>query len=429
MNAAVAVPALLEHAPGDVVIWRQGDGVTAAEIIARAGVLARSLPRSRYAINLCDSRQNFLVAFLAAAGRAQVSLLPPSRAPQAVRELQSAYPDHCVLSDDGVAVAPVSGESTAPRPLVPRNPIAVAFTSGSTGRAEAHPKSWSALLATAKLARERFLPHCARFNVVATVPPQHMYGFETTVTLVLLSGSAVSDGRPLFPADIASELASVPAPRVLITTPPHLRACVAAPVRFPPLELIISATATLDRDLAAAAEARWGAHVCEIYGCTEAGSMASRRTVETDSWLAYPGAWVEPLENGAVYHSRHLPEPVPLQDILELETPNRFRLIGRCADLVKVAGKRASLAELTRRLLEVPGVSDGVIFIPGPEARPAALVVAPTTSRAAILAALADQLDPVFVPRPLLLVDRLPRNETGKIPRDALLAAIGAQRG
>ena len=40
----------------------------------------------------------------------------------------------------------------------------------------------------------------------------------------------------------------------------------------------------------------------------------------------------------------------------------------------------------------------------------------------AALAALAERLDPVFLPRPLLKVDRLPRNETGKVTRDALRA-------
>ena len=35
---------------------------------------------------------------------------------------------------------------------------------------------------------------------------------------------------------------------------------------------------------------------------------------------------------------------------------------------------------------------------------------------------LAERLDPVFLPRPLLKVDRLPRNETGKVTRDALRA-------
>jgi acyl-coenzyme A synthetase/AMP-(fatty) acid ligase len=33
-------------------------------------------------------------------------------------------------------------------------------------------------------------------------------------------------------------------------------------------------------------------------------------------------------------------------------------------------------------------------------------------------------MDPVFLPRPLLLVDSLPRNEVGKLPREQLLAAM-----
>lgn len=428
MNRAGTVPVLDQFAPGEIVIWRRGRGVTAGEIAAQSNALARRMPRARYALNLCESRQNFLVAFLAAAQHGMVSLLPPSRAPQAVREIQDAYPDHCLLTDSDVADVPSTSEAHGPLTIGASDPVAIAFTSGSTGRPVGHPKSWRTLLATATLARERFLPDAARFQVVATVPPQHMYGFETTVTVLLLSGSAVSDGRPLFPADIAAELASVPAPRVLITTPAHMRACVAARIESPPLELVISATAPLDQALAAAAEQDWNTRVFEIYGCTEAGSMASRRTVETDLWRAYPGARVEPREMGAVYYGAHLPEPVPLQDLVELEGDG-FRLVGRVADMVKVAGKRASLAELTRRLLEVHGVSDGVVFVPQPEARPAALVVAAGTSRQEILAALARQLDPVFLPRPLLLVDALPRNEAGKIPRDALLAAIGARQG
>ncbi|TAM12673.1 MAG: AMP-ligase, partial [Rhodanobacter sp.] len=57
--------------------------------------------------------------------------------------------------------------------------------------------------------------------------------------------------------------------------------------------------------------------------------------------------------------------------------------------------------------------------------RVAALVVAPTLDEAAILAALRDAIDPVFLPRPLRRVAALPRNETGKLPRAALLALLG----
>ena len=206
MNAAPAV-----HAPDDVVIWCKGRAVSAAQVYAQAGALAQALPRARYAINLCERRSNFLTAFLAAAQREQVSLLPPSRAPLAVREIQDHYPDHCLLDDLTVESLGASPRVATPMTIPGSGPIAIAFTSGTTGHPTGHEKDWSSLLATARLAHQRFLSGARRFNVVATVPPQHMYGFETTVTLILLSASAVSDGRPLFPADVLRGIGVGPA--------------------------------------------------------------------------------------------------------------------------------------------------------------------------------------------------------------------------
>ncbi|MEP6882244.1 MAG: AMP-ligase, partial [Dokdonella sp.] len=57
--------------------------------------------------------------------------------------------------------------------------------------------------------------------------------------------------------------------------------------------------------------------------------------------------------------------------------------------------------------------------------RIAALVVAPGRTEKQLLAELRLAVDPLFLPRPLRLVERLPRNETGKLPREALLAALG----
>jgi acyl-coenzyme A synthetase/AMP-(fatty) acid ligase len=39
-----------------------------------------------------------------------------------------------------------------------------------------------------------------------------------------------------------------------------------------------------------------------------------------------------------------------------------------------------------------------------------------------LLAALRQRIDAVFIPRPLVLLAALPRNSTGKLPRDALQA-------
>jgi acyl-coenzyme A synthetase/AMP-(fatty) acid ligase len=54
------------------------------------------------------------------------------------------------------------------------------------------------------------------------------------------------------------------------------------------------------------------------------------------------------------------------------------------------------------------------------------MVVAPTLDAAQITHALRERIDPAFLPRPLLLVDALPRNETGKLPQHAL-HALAAQ--
>jgi acyl-coenzyme A synthetase/AMP-(fatty) acid ligase len=98
--------------------------------------------------------------------------------------------------------------------------------------------------------------------------------------------------------------------------------------------------------------------------------------------------------------------------------------------MVDVAGKRASLAELTARVLAIAGVQDAVVFQPdaqpGLVQRLAALVVAPGLDAATLRAALRPALDPAFMPRPLLLVDALPRTPAGKLPRAALHAALAA---
>ncbi|MCY1551384.1 hypothetical protein D9M68_877110 [compost metagenome] len=52
--------------------------------------------------------------------------------------------------------------------------------------------------------------------------------------------------------------------------------------------------------------------------------------------------------------------------------------------------------------------------------RLAAFVVAPTLDARTLLAGLRTRLDAIFLPRPLVLVDALPRNATGKLTRQAL---------
>jgi acyl-coenzyme A synthetase/AMP-(fatty) acid ligase len=399
-----------------------------------AAVAAR-LPDRTHAVNLCEDRYLFTVAFATAAVRGQASLLPASRSEADIAQAMHLFPDSHRLGDAGVAraIAAAGGGHAAGEGTLPDIPadqvVAVPFTSGSTGRSQPHPKRWGELVAGAHLADQRFGFAAHQVSaIVATVPPQHMYGLETSVMVPLIIGIGVHGGRPFFPADIRQALADSGLRPVLVTTPVHLAACVEAGLAWPPIAFIISATAPLSAELAARAEIALAAPVYEIYGFTEAGSIASRRTVHDADWRLYDGM---AIRNGALL-AGHLSAPVPVHDVIELRGADCFALLGRAADVINVAGKRTSLAHLNRVLNGVAGVVDGAFIAPelqaGPSGRLAAAVVAPSLSRRGVLAALAGRIDPLFMPRPLILVDRLPRNDCGKLPRQALLDLLDRHR-
>jgi acyl-coenzyme A synthetase/AMP-(fatty) acid ligase len=313
----------------------------------------------------------------------------------------------------------------------------IGFTSGSTGQSKAFPKLWSGITAStlrnaAGIRDELRLTPDSTAWILATVPPQHMYGMELSIMLPLVGGMAVHEGRPLFPADIARDLAQLPEPRVLVSTPVHLRAIVESAQQFPSTALIVSATAPLDTALARAVEAKLGGRLLEMFGSTETCVFANRRTAIDAEWKLYEGVQLQPQSAGTLVDAPWFVAPVPLQDIVELHDGNRFTVRGRNTDLIEVAGKRASLADITRRLLAIEGVQDAAVFQPDAEAvatirRVAALVVAPGMTAREVLDLLAPAVDPAFLPRPLLIVDALPRNEVGKLPRESLLRMLRAR--
>ena len=408
-------------------------GTSLAAFLGEAQALAAELDAGEFVVNLCEDRHRFLTGFCAAALRGQATLLPSSRAPDVVADVRRRHARSRVLDD--AAVAAVIAAGPAPADAIPGIPVdalaAIGFTSGSTGVPQANPKAWGAFATSTaqNLAALRELwADDAQAQIVATVPPQHMYGMELSVLLPLLGGAAVHEARPFFPADVARALADATQARMLVTTPVHLRALVASGVALPPLAGIVSATAPLPMELAMEAETRFGCEVRELFGSTETCVFARRRTARETAWTPLPGVRVAAFDDATEVRAAHLPAPVLLADRVEVDGEGRFELRGRQADLLEIAGKRASLGDLTRRLLEVPGVEDGCVFqldaAPGNVARLAALVVAPSRGEDEILEALRAGIDPAFLPRPLRKVAALPRNETGKLPRAELLALL-----
>ncbi len=418
-----------------LIRWHRG-ALSSSQLLNRAGALAERLPSGPAALNLCERRDNFLVAFLALLMRGQACLMPPARAPAVLAEVVQENLGCYRLDDAAVEQSWTEIGLQYQVPTIPaERVVAVGYTSGSTGRPKSNAKTWGSFAASTRLNCERLREVALLSNlgalpwIVATVPSQHMYGMEMSVLMPLLGEMGIHAGNPLFPADISAALNDLPEPRVLVTTPLHLRTLVESGIELPRVAAVVSATAPLTQELAQEVERRFDTKLLEFFGSTETCVIASRLTASELAWRAYPGVTLLPEDECTRVIAPWLPEGVLLQDVTRVEGDGRFVISGRNTDMVEVGGKRASLADLTRRLLAVSGVSDAIVFQPGfgggdGVRRVAALVVADGLTETQLTAKLATAMDPVFLPRPLIFVSQLPRNEVGKLPRDELLAAL-----
>jgi acyl-coenzyme A synthetase/AMP-(fatty) acid ligase/3-hydroxymyristoyl/3-hydroxydecanoyl-(acyl carrier protein) dehydratase len=437
MSRIDVYPLITHNSPDAVVAYRHGEPIRVRQFLCDVAAVVAVLPADKHVLNTCSDRYRFTVGVCAALVSGKVTLLPSTLAPEMLRQIERFAPDLVCLTDGDPPNVPMRSVSFPEVPHAPPGPVEIpqiestrqvawVFTSGTTGVPLPHAKHWGALVRNVRAEAGRLglldgRAHC----IVGTVPPQHMYGFESTVFVALQSAGAFDAGRPLYPADIAAAVASVPTPRLLVTTPFHLRALLRAGVEFPALDLIVSATAPISANLVREAEAGLHAPLLEIYGCTETGQIATRRTAHTAEWQLFPDVHFFAEQDKTWASGGHVEQRVLMSDVLEIVGADRFLLHGRSADLINIAGKRSSLGYLNHQLNAVPGVVDGVFYMPDDEAidgvtRLLAFVVAPELTVAKLTHALRERIDPVFLPRPIFFVEALPRNDTGKLPRDVL---------
>ncbi len=433
-----ACPLFTYPSPEAVVAHRAGRAITAGKFLADALHLAEALPAGRHVLNVCADRYRFTVALAACLVSGRICLLPSTHTPEMIRQLAAFAPDAFCLTDEPGCTIDLPHfhfpESPA-RPAVDwRVPAigadqvaAIVFTSGSTGTPLPYVKTWGKLARCVRDGAPRLgLDDGRAHALVGTVPAQHMYGFESTVLLALLSGNAFAAERPFYPADIVAAINAVPRPRTLVTTPIHLRTLLASGIGLPSLDSIVSATAPLAIELALTVEKTFGVPLLEIYGSTETGQIATRRTATSPSWRLWPDVRLIACGSQVFAHGGHVEQRTPMCDVLELVGEDEFLLHGRTADLVNIAGKRSSFGYLNAQLNAIPGVIDGAFFLRESEGgvtgveRLAAVVVAPTLTVAQLILQLRARIDAVFLPRPLLLVEQLPRNATGKLPLQTL---------
>ena len=435
--------ALLSHtSPTATVAYRAGVPVSVRQFLSDAHHLALRLPDSKHVLNVCVDRYHFTVGLASCLLSQRVSLLPSTHTPQVIAQLSAFAPDAFCLTDDAHCdielpqvyfPAQLPAVSSGPHesfriPVIAASQLAaIVFTSGSTGVPMPFQKTWGLLARCIQSGAPLLGIVDGRSHaIVGTVPGQHMYGFESTVLLALLSGNAFCAERPFYPADVAAAVEAVPRPRILVTTPIHLRTLLGSEVEFPPVDLVVSATAALSQALAREVEKKYRTRLLEIYGSTETGQIAIRRTGDTLAWRLWPGVRLSMPKDQVFAQGGHIEQLTPMCDVIEITGEEEFLLHGRMADQVNVAGKRSSFGYLNAQLNAIPGVRDGAFFLRGGPTgstgvdRLGAVAVAPGMSVATLIEHLRQKIDPVFLPRPLLMVEELPRSATGKLPQAAL---------
>ena len=435
----MTTPLLDAHAP-DGPILHLPDGerrrtVDASRFAAAVIALAARLPRRRYALQRCETTVAFLVSSCAAWCAGHTVIMPPTRLDADRDALAARYPDAYELSDADVPPTIFDGvvQSWPPPSIADDLEAAILFTSGSTRVPRAVTKTWGSLCRGARVFADALEIAPRSCTLAGTVSPQHMFGLEASVMAVLRTGCALDVSRPRYAADLAAlvrthERDGSP-PLLVATTPLHLEHFHRSPAQAPAVGRVVVSTMPMSRALASAVERDWRARVDEIYGSTECGVIASRRPARDDSFVVAPGLALSIGPEGtATVSGGQLDVPVALDDRLAWsdEARRRFELEGRKGDMVKVAGKRTTLTALGDHLRGLDGVVDGVFFPSAVQpGRLCALAVAPALSEGELRQRLAERIDAAFMPRPLILVAALPRDDRGKLALTELHRMIG----
>jgi len=433
----VKTPLLEGYGPDDtLLVVHDGEGrreIGAARFVGAVVALASRLTHGTHALQRCERTDAFLVSTCAAWCAGQAVVMPPTRLDADRDALLERYPGAHVL-DDALDLALDRAADHWPPPSLPDDLLAaILYTSGSTRVPRELAKTWGSLCRGARTFAETFDIRPGAWTLAGTVSPQHMFGLEATVMAALRTGCALDATRPRFGTDLAALARATAeakaAPLCLATTPLHLEHFHRSSGPPPAVHRIIVSTMPIARMLASDVERDWHARVDEIYGSTECGMIAARRPARDDAFtLGFGLSLAIDADGDAIASGAQLDAPVALDDRLAWRDESRraFALEGRKGDMVKVAGKRTTLAALGDHLRRIEGVDDGAFFPsvvqPG---RLCALVVAPTLDETEVRRRLAERIDPAFMPRPLIRVERLPRDDRGKLALTELQRLIG----
>lgn len=382
-----------------------------------------------------DDIYYFLVSVFALFQSRKKILFTANRSPEYIREIRDAGTGF--LNDTGFAGALQVPEALKKfSPGKPWEPFDISrartafFTSGTTGKPKAIPKSGKQLENEAAALAKRFESNLVNRNVYTTVNHHHIFGLAFGVLLPISAGLSIRRRRIEFPEELKSLRKESP---VIVSSPAFLKRLVSGKkllFKFKNRPFWLSAGGVLPDDVARGVKEISRSGVQEIYGCTEAGAIATRNIEESARWRPISPNEVSLAEDGRLKIVSSYTEEGGFVsgDLGMVDGDGRFSLLGRADSIVKIEEKRISLPEVEGRLRETGLVRDArVVPLKGRREYLAAAIVlneegmskfdgfAKKDINAFFEGRLAEFLERTVLPKKWRYVEELPQDSMGKI--------------
>lgn len=440
--------------PADKPVFRRRDSIiTRAHYRSHTAALAQTLARTgaNTAAILTEDNYHFAVALMAALHAGLDVILPGNLKNSTAASLQAE--GGTIISDTKVAEVISSCEQeecSAPLPPFDSSAANVWFyTSGSSGEPKRIHRTFANLEAELQQLAG-VLPEGEAVKTYSTSPFHHAYGIIFGFLLPLSRG-ILSDTSPfLSPADFLSRVdALTPNGELawIVTSPTFIRVWADNPdvctLTHRPLR-IQSAGAPLPQDAVARLYELTRAEFFEIFGSSETGVTAHRDPRATHEWTPFPDVRITPAEEGGMWIDTPCVPPGDRArpgDNAQLLPNGNFLLLPRADNVVKIADKRISLAEIEQYVESSDLVKQAVVLKLDGKTRPIlAVVLTPTPEgweilrrqgrspyRRVLISHLAQHLQTIFIPKKWRILGSIPTNTRGKTDRATLSALFNSK--
>lgn len=405
-----------------IVAWDGDVAIRHGQLRAAAAGVAAAAAGMRSAAIACHSGFHFAAAFLGLAHAGVQLVLPHTDHPGTLASLSGTYDR---LVDDAFVAGAAAQASLVP--FAAEAAWVSFFTSGSTGAPKRITRSIAMLQHEVDALEAAFGPLPTQGKVLATVGHHHLYGLSFKLLWPLSMGRAFcSQTHETWESLLAEGLAAA----TLVSSPAHmsrLGGLPALPADQVPAA-IFCAGAPLSTLAAHAARDILGVLPTEIFGSTESGAVATRRQhVGNEPWQLLSGVECRIDADGlAQFRSPQVAGWVATGD-LAARDPDGLRFLGRDDGVVKIEGKRVSLAAVEAALAALPWVEEAAVLVPPfPPLRLAAAVVPSAEGWAALEQAghfrfgtalarsVKASLEPASCPKRWRFIPALPRRHMGK---------------